>query len=136
MSEKSKWSGRTQPERLANLFFLLIFLGLVVGTGIYYYHPTPPTDYADGVYTSPGRPEVIIHQGTVEMGNERAKMKLGYVKNVLIGSLDSPLGPLFHTEAGLRAPVDLVFDDNRQFTTTDHDWNEIVYKKAQAARHN
>lgn len=106
-------------------------MGLVAGTGVHYYRPNPPIDYADGVYRSAGRADVIINQGTVEIGGERAGMKLRYVKNALVGSLESPLGPLSHTEEGQKSPVDLFFDGNRQFSTTDYNRNEVIYRRTQ-----
>jgi hypothetical protein len=125
---------RPFPDRAADLFFILLFVCLIVGTGVYYYHPAPPIDYLNGVYKSACCPDVTIRHGEVALGSERAKMNFRYLKYGFVGSLDKPIGPLFHVEDGRRVPVDLLFHGNREFTTADYRWNSVLYRRTSSAR--
>ena len=121
----------TEMARPSAIQLIPVFLigSLLVGSVWYYRHLTPPVDYVSGVYKSACCPDVKIRHGEVAIGDEHAHLKLQYLKYGLSGRLDKPIGPLFAMEDGKKIPVELLFQENQQFTVADYHFKGVVYRR-------
>jgi hypothetical protein len=104
-------------------------LALLAFTFYKYHHPAPTPDVVNGIYANSCCRDVMINGTYVKYGSETARIRLIDDKFGLVGYLDRPLGPLFRSENGRRAPVVLVFTGRDGFTVIDYSGKNLAFKR-------
>ena len=98
----------------------LLTIVLAVGVGVYYYRPTPNQGMFDGTYLNGCCTKVVIRKGTFRTGQDKASIRIRFLKYSYIGELDRPVGPFFTKENNKISPSIVAFGNDGSFNIYDY----------------